>query len=147
MAANKEYWDARSVGDGDSLVRKLGRRLKSSRVGLGLLSFFLSSRVADEHFLRNVLRRYSPSSVLDVACGAGKPVLPANVDEVYGVDITGFPQHLAEQIGYKRAIAYDAPDYEFSLDTKVDLVTCINLNAHIPFDSLRRIQAESGAAG
>jgi cyclopropane fatty-acyl-phospholipid synthase-like methyltransferase len=55
------------------------------------------------------------------------------------VDITGFPHDLAQQIGYKRAIAYDPPDYDFVLETKVDLVTCINLNAHIPFDSLERI--------
>jgi hypothetical protein len=139
MATNKEYWDAREVPEVDSWIRSVGRRLKSNSAGLKLLSFFLPSRVADEHFLRNVLKRYHPRVLLDVACGAGKPVLPANVPIVYGVDVKGFPAHLAEKIGYRKAIAYEPEEYDFNLETPVDMITCINLNAHIPFDSFRKI--------
>jgi SAM-dependent methyltransferase len=131
----KQYWEDRAVRPANSL----GSVIKRSPLSRNLVDVLFSVRASDEIFLSKVLREKGVRSVLDVACGPGKTVIPSIADYVAGVDIKGFPAQLALGKGYDECVEYEPPDYEFELSRQVDAVTAINLNAHIPPDSYRRI--------
>jgi SAM-dependent methyltransferase len=135
----KQYWEGRTVGSADGL----GSAVKRSGLTRGLVDLLFSVRASDEIFLAKVLKERRIRSVLDVACGAGKTVIPAIADYVAGVDINGFPAGVALARGYDECVAYEPPDYEFQLSRQVDAVAAINLNAHIPSESYRRILARA----
>jgi SAM-dependent methyltransferase len=134
-SAVKEYWEGRAVRPANSL----GRAIKQSPFTRGLVDVLFSVRASDEIFLARILKERRARSVLDVACGPGKAVIPAVADYVAGVDIKGFPAGLALGKGYDECVEYEPPDYEFELSREVDAVAAINLNAHIPPESYRRI--------
>jgi SAM-dependent methyltransferase len=131
----KEYWEGRTVRPANSL----GNVIKRSPVARGLADLLFSVRASDEIFLARALSQRGARSVLDVACGPGKAVIPSVADYVAGVDIKGFPAGIALAKGYDECVEYEPPDYEFELGREVDAVTAINLNAHIPPESYRRI--------
>jgi SAM-dependent methyltransferase len=136
---DKNYWENRSKSGSISKRSAFAKWVKANPSLLRLAGFFLSSRVADEAYIHNVIMRYRPEVVLELACGGGKAVLPANSERVYGVDIEGFPVDDALAKGYYQVTSYNPPDYSFSIPEPVDLITCINLNAHVPFDSYAKI--------
>jgi hypothetical protein len=76
--------------------------------------------------------------VLDVACGGGKACLGPPFETI-GVDIDGAPLESALGYGYKTVLTYSPPNFKIALDAKVDAVTAIALNAHIPFTTLEAI--------
>jgi SAM-dependent methyltransferase len=131
----KNYWESRSVGKSPSLASIV----KRSRLTQSIAGALLSLRAADEAFLARALRRRKVRSVLDLACGSGKAVLPSVADYTAGVDIVGFPAEEALAKGYDEVREYEAPDYAFDLGRTVDAVTAINLNAHIPSEAYGRI--------
>jgi SAM-dependent methyltransferase len=133
MEAVKDYWAARPA----KAASGFGAALKRSPITRGLMGFLFSLRAADEAFIARALK--GKRAVLDIACGSGKPVIPAIADYVAGVDITGYPKNLALSKGYTECAEYDPPGYEFSIGRQVDAVTAINLNAHIPFESYEGI--------
>lgn len=103
-----------------------------------VLQWLLSVRIGDQAFVRRQLFRLNRPTVLDVACGMGKMQIPAVARRAYGVDITGFPKEAASAHGY-RVAEYAPPDYLFDLSEPVDVITCIDLNAHVAFESFARI--------
>ena len=131
-ANSEDYWDDRDV-DISSLRTRIARRAKSNKLLLSVASIVLWSRLADEAFIRSMIQKYRPKVLLDLACGAGKASLPALVDTVYGIDIQGYPEESARSKGYAATFSYKPPHYDLSLPQEVDMITCINLNAHIPF--------------
>lgn len=102
------------------------------------LQWLLSVRIGDEAFIRRQLCRLGQPTVLDVACGVGKMQISAVAKRTYGVDITGFPKDVASARGY-RVAEYAPPDYLFDLPESVDVITCIDLNAHVEFESFATI--------
>jgi SAM-dependent methyltransferase len=135
MADQKNYWENRAVSPGN----RFGQLLKRSRPTRALTNILFSVRASDEIFVSDELRRRDAQSVLDVACGGGKAVIPSIARHVTGVDIAGFPAHEALAKGYGECVEYHPPDYHFSVSRPIDAVTAINLNAHIPADSYRTI--------
>lgn len=131
----KHYWAGRQVASASSF----GSLLKRSALTRGLTELLFSVRVADEAFLARALQRRKVRSMLDIACGSGKAVVPSLVDFVAGVDITGYPKEQALAKGYNLCLDYDPPDYHIALDRQVEAVTAINLNAHIPAEAYARI--------
>lgn len=131
----KDYWDNRNVKP----PSRLGSMIKRSAATRGLTDVLFSLRASDEAFLARTLRRRRVRSVLDLACGPGKAVIPSIAAETFGVDIAGFPKEQALAKGYDQCFEYSPPDYEFDLGRQVDAVTAINLNAHIPAESYARI--------
>lgn len=131
----KEYWEGRAVRPPNSI----GSVVKRSPLTRGAVDVLFSVRASDEIFLARVLKERGIRSVLDVACGPGKAVIPSIADYVAGVDIKGFPAQIALAAGYDECVEYEPPDYEFELSRQVDAVAAINLNAHIPPQSYRRI--------
>ena len=138
MKTKTDYWIDRDI-DKSPLRTRLARNVRSNGLLLRFAGFFLSTRLNDETFIRSVIKRHEPRALLDVACGGGKGSLPALVETVYGVDISGYPAHSALAKGYKEATSYTPPDYEFTIPQCVDVITCINLNAHVPFSSFAKI--------
>jgi SAM-dependent methyltransferase len=103
-----------------------------------LVQWLFSVRIGDEAFIRAHLTALGRPRVLDVACGVGKMQITAIASRTYGVDIAGFPKDIAAARGY-RTVEYAPPDYAFELPESVDVVTCIDLNAHIDFETLSSI--------
>jgi SAM-dependent methyltransferase len=131
----KNYWDDRLVGSGNNI----GSFIKRMRVTQGLTNILFSVRSSDEIFIARVLRKIGVKSVLDVACGLGKTVLPSIAEYTAGVDIAGYPADITLSKGYKECVQYQAPDYDFKITHQVDAITCIYLNAHVPFESYQQI--------
>ena len=135
MVGPKNYWANRSVRSG----YRIGHLLKRSRLTQALTNIVFSLRASDEVFLATVLRRRNVQSVLDVACGGGKAVIPAVAEYVVGADISGFPAGEALAKGYATCVEYRSPEYQFTIDREVDAVTAVNLNAHISHTGYRTI--------
>jgi SAM-dependent methyltransferase len=114
------------------------------------LQWLLSVRIGDEAFIRRHLSRLGRPTVLDVACGVGKVQVSAVARRTYGVDITGFPKEVASGRGY-RVVEYSPPDYLFDLPEPVDAIVCIDLNAHVEFESfakiIRSVESHATASG
>lgn len=123
-----DYWDNR---------RKQVSRLSALK-RWPLVQWLLSVRIGDEAFIRAQLGGLGRPRVLDIACGIGKVQITAVASRTYGVDIAGFPKSVAIGRGYQ-TVEYAPPDYTFALPEYVDVVTCIDLNAHIDFDTFSRI--------
>jgi SAM-dependent methyltransferase len=135
MAAQKNYWQERSVRSGG----RIGSMLKRAVATRALMNLLFSVRTADEVFLAKALSSRGVTSVLDVACGAGKTLLPAVARYVAGVDIRGYPAQQALAKGYGECVEYDPPGYDFEIAKPVDAATIINLNAHISQESYAAI--------
>jgi SAM-dependent methyltransferase len=135
----KNYWANRSVPRGNAL----GSLLKRSRITQWLTNIIFSVRASDEVFLSGVLRQRNVRSVLDVACGGGKAVIPSVADYVVGVDIDGFPAHQALSKGYTECVEYRPPAYAFIISREVDAVTAVNLNAHVSQSAYRTILCQA----
>lgn len=133
----KNYWAGRQVAS----ASRFGSFLKRSALTRGLTELMFSVRAADEAFLARTLERRKVRSILDIACGSGKAVIPVLVDFVAGVDITGYPKAQALAKGYQICLDYDPPAYAIDLGREVDAVAAINLNAHIPPESYEQILA------
>lgn len=136
--SRENYWNDRMASN-LGIRGWISRSIKSSTFAFSIASFFLSSRLSDEAVIRKYVRRYKPISVLDIACGEGKALLPALIPTVYGIDIAGFPSDMPLNKGYTKTFVYEPPKYEFELPRSVDMLTCINLNAHIPFSAYIKI--------
>lgn len=108
------------------------------------LQWLLSVRIGDEAFIRRQLCRLGRPTVLDVACGVGKVQITAVAGRTYGVDITGFPKEVASGRGY-RVTEYAPPNYLFDLPESVDVITCIDLNAHVEFEGFAKIIRSAGS--
>ena len=97
----------------------------------------------DEHqilkLILDLIKIKSHHVILDIACGRGKSILANNSEYVIGVDIKGYPQEIAQINGYKELAVYAPPEYYFSLSRKADVISCINLNAHIHFEYFSKI--------
>jgi SAM-dependent methyltransferase len=132
MSESSDYWVNRA--------KRVSRfsQLKTSPI----VQWLLSVRAGDEAFLRQQLALVPRPRVLDVACGGGKVQISKSAARTYGVDIVGFPREVAESRGYV-AIEYASPDYEMSLPESVNVVTCIDLNAHVAFVTFRDILASA----
>jgi SAM-dependent methyltransferase len=128
MSDSAEYWINRN--------KQVSRFswLKTSPI----IQWLFSVRVGDEAFLRQQLSDVREPRVLDVACGGGKVQISKAAVRTYGVDIVGFPKEVAENRGY-RATEYSPPDFTFVLPERVNVVTCIDLNAHIEFATFKQI--------
>jgi hypothetical protein len=123
----KNYWDGRLVRSSNSI----GSLIKQSRLTQGLTNIIFSVRSSDEIFIARALRERGARSVLDVACGLGKAVIPSIADYTAGVDIAGYPTDITLSKGYQECVQYNAPSYDFEISRQVDAITCIYLNAHI----------------
>ncbi len=99
----------------------------------------MSIRIGDERFIKNILKSLQVNTILDIACGAGKDILVDYSQNCIGIDIEGYPTELALKKGYKQALVYNAPDYSFKIDKEPDVITAINLNAHLPYSALEKI--------
>ncbi len=97
----------------------------------------MSIRIADERLIKNILKSLHGNTILDIACGAGKDILVDYSQNCIGND--GYPTELALKKGYKQALIYNAPDYFFKIDKGPDIITAINLNAHLPYCALEKI--------
>ncbi|MBX3606815.1 MAG: hypothetical protein KF788_16165 [Piscinibacter sp.] len=128
MSAPVDYWEQR---------KKQVSRLSSLKRSF-LIQWLLSVRIGDEGFLRRQLSRLHAPRVLDVACGVGKVQIAACASRTYGVDIIGFPRDVAGRRGYQ-TVEYAPPDYAFALPEAVDVVTCVDLNAHVDFETFATI--------
>lgn len=135
MTETKHYWDDRRIQP----PNRIGNAIKRSPVTQGLVDVLFSVRVSDEVFLSRMLSKHGVKSVLDVACGSGKAIIPSMADHTIGVDIGGFPSEIARSVGYNECIEYEPPHYEFDVGRAVDAVTVINLNAHVSMDAYRTI--------
>ena len=135
MAAQKNYWQGRPIHGGS----RIASMLKRSVATRALMNLLFSVRTADEVFLAKALISRGVTSVLDVACGAGKTLLPTVARHVAGVDIRGYPVQQALAKGYGECVEYDAPGYEFEIAKPVDAATIINLNAHVSQESYATI--------
>jgi SAM-dependent methyltransferase len=131
----KNYWDERLVKSSNSI----GSFIKQSRLTQGLTNILFSVRSSDEIFIARTLRERGVRSVLDVACGLGKAVIPSIADYTAGVDIAGYPTEITLSKGYNECVQYDAPEYDFAISRQVDAITCINLNAHVSFAAYQQI--------
>ena len=127
MADPVDYWKTRT---------KRVSRLSSIK-RWPVLQWLLSVRIGDEAFIRQQLNLLSQPVVLDVACGVGKVQISAIARRTYGVDIAGFPKDVAAERGYI-VTEYAPPDYVFELPEEADVITCIDLNAHIEFESFTK---------
>jgi hypothetical protein len=103
-----------------------------------ILQWLLSVRIGDEAFIRKQLTRLGQPIVLDVACGVGKMQIAAVARRTYGVDIAGFPKEVAVERGYIVS-EYTPPNYVFQLPEPVGAITCIDLNAHVEFESFTKL--------
>lgn len=124
------YWSNR-----DEINVSFFNRLLQNDFFLWLSGLFYPFRKGNEYFIRKILKKTKPQSVLDIACGAGKAVIPASCPQTIGVDIEGYPKEHAKTIGYKELYTYMPPEYNIELNNRVDAVTMINLNAHISFQN------------
>lgn len=142
MTAPVDYWEQR---------KKQVSRLSSLKRSV-LIQWLLSVRIGDEGFLRRQLSRLGAPRVLDVGCGVGKVQIAESASRTYGVDIVGFPRAVAGGRGYQ-TVEYAPPDYAFPLPEAVDVVTCVDLNAHVDFETFATIMrsafshVDSGSAG
>jgi SAM-dependent methyltransferase len=140
MSDPVDYWDRRNKQV--SRLSALKRR--------PLVQWLLSVRIGDEAFIRTRLSGLGRPRVLDVACGVGKMQISALAGTTYGVDIAGFPSHVAAGRGY-RTVEYAPPGYAFTLPESVDVVTCVDLNAHVDFETfatiIRSALSHLGAGG
>jgi 2-polyprenyl-3-methyl-5-hydroxy-6-metoxy-1,4-benzoquinol methylase len=93
----------------------------------------LPMRFGNEMKVLNWLKKIKPENVLDIACGVGKIQIPTLCENAVGIDIPGYPKDSILNKRYKKALEYAAPDYDFSLSDflKPNVITIINLNAHI----------------
>jgi SAM-dependent methyltransferase len=107
-----------------------------------LIQWLMSVRAGDESFLRRELARAPLPRILDVACGAGKVQIPKSARRAYGVDVAGFPREIAAQRGYI-ACEYAPPDYRIELPEQVEVITCVDLNAHVDFSTFEKILRSS----
>ena len=137
--STKNYWDDRLVRSSNNI----GSLIKRSPLTQGLTNMVFSVRSSDEIFIARTLKRRGIKSVLDVACGLGKTVIPSIAEYTAGVDIVGYPTDITLGKGYQECVQYDAPDYNFEISRQVDALTCIYLNAHVSFASYRRIISNS----
>lgn len=101
---------------------------------LPLFQWLLSVRNADEGFLQQQLKNIPKLKLIDVACGVGKISIANAAETAYGVDIEGFPTDVAVSRGYCIR-EYMPPEYKFELPEEVNAVTCVDLNAHVNFDT------------
>ncbi len=131
MADVRDYWFNRARS-----VSRLSA-LKTSP----LIQWLLSVRAGDESFLRRELGLGLPR-VLDVACGVGKVQIPKCARTTYGVDVAGYPREIATERGYV-ACEYAPPDYRITLPEQVDVITCVDLNAHVSFATFETILRSS----
>ncbi len=131
----KQYWTGRKITT--SKIRELLIRLKRNGGIIRLLSFFYSTKMANEHFVRSALNHGYIKNVLDIACGSGKHAVAAKY--AIGIDITGYPEDMARAKGYKELYCYCPPEYKIELKMKVDAIVLINLNAHICWDTFATI--------
>ncbi len=132
---SKQYWTGRKIAT--SKIRELLIRLKRNGCTNRFLSFFYSTKMANEHFVRSALNHSYIKNVLDIACGSGKHAVAAKY--AIGIDIPGYPEALARAKGYKELYCYCPPEYEIELKMKVDAIVLINLNAHICWDAFAAI--------
>lgn len=128
MSDSLNYWDNR---------RKDVSRFAGLK-NIPIVQWLFSVRAGDEAFLRRHISNVQNPVVLDVACGVGKEQLAKLAEITYGADIEGYPKNVAKDKGYV-AFEYSPPDYGLSLPEKVNIVTCIDLNAHIEFSSFHKI--------
>lgn len=136
----KNYWKDRKAKS--NFLSGYKRKLLNSRF-VNIFYPFVSVRLGDEKFIKEALSGLNRNTILDIACGAGKDILVLNSKSCIGIDIEGYPSEEVYKRGYKAALVYSGPDYFFKLDEPIDIVSCINLNAHIPFESLEKILNQS----
>lgn len=132
----KNYWENRNAKSNflSSLKRKI---LYSSWINV--FYPFVSIRFGDEKYIKDTLAEANTVTILDIACGAGKDILVYYSQNCIGIDIDGYPKEEVIKKGYKEALVYNQPDYNFQLNEPIDIISCINLNAHIPFEALEKI--------
>jgi len=124
------YWNSRK--------KRIGREFFDKFKNNWILHKILSVRYSELSFIYTWLKCLNSRVLLDVACGAGKPNLKTYVEKIYGIDIPGFPEQLAQKRGYI-TFTYEPPDYNINLPDKVDTILCANLNAHVDFETFSKI--------
>ncbi len=132
----KNYWQNRNAKA--NFLSRLKRKILYS-AWINLVYPLVSIRFGDEKYIKDMLAGESGLTVLDIACGAGKDILVYYSQNCIGIDIEGYPKEEVIKKGYTEALVYKEPDYDFHLHVPVDVISCINLNAHIPFDVLKKI--------
>jgi hypothetical protein len=97
----------------------------------------LPMRFGNEYRVLTWLKAIRPFNLLDLGCGVGKIQIPTLCHNAVGIDIPGFPKDSILSKGYKKALVYEAPYYQFSIPEvlKPNAITIINLNAHICSDT------------
>ncbi len=98
---------------------------------------------ADFPTLQAIIARYSPRSVLDLGCGAGRlfPIyLEAGLTPILGVDIAARALALAHR-AYPQVPTRRARIEDLSLDQQFDLVVIHRVFQHLPPENLPRAVA------
>jgi SAM-dependent methyltransferase len=132
------YWETRRTA---VFADGLRRSLKRIRWINAAVSAVMSTRRGTDTYLLGLVRHLGLESILDVACGEGHAAL-ATECETYGADIAGAPLDRAKLLGYREAFTYRGPDYRINLHKRVDAVTAIMVNAHVPFEILCAVLSE-----
>jgi len=100
-----------------------------------LIRYLFKSRCANEKYIAMHIKQRL--KILDIACGAGNEFL-AKKGIVYGVDIQGCPLGIPKSKGYKDA-RYWLDNFELPFGESFDLIFCSNLNAHVDFDTFKKM--------
>lgn len=124
----KGYWKDRPHR------KAIFRRLKR----YSLFQKMFSVRAGDDAFLYQMQADIATTSILDVACGSGKISLVDISNSCTGIDIKGYPSENAITLGYKETFVW-GEGFGIPTRKKFDLITLINLNAHIEFDVMSLI--------
>ena len=140
MSSEIPYWEIRTP------IRKSFRAFLKNDV---IVSRLFNLRAGSEGFLKRKIESIRErnsiqiAKVLDIACGWGVSFATSEKVEFYGVDIEGFPREVTLGNGYKDAREYGddlSIPYE---DQSFDVVTILNLNAHVSNDLYSKLLSQA----
>lgn len=129
-----QYWKHITQITGTSTIKPSFRRYFKNDI---LFSKLFTLRLGHEAFLKKAVIKLNgnnkqvPVKVLDIGCGWGVSFASNKNNEIYGVDIEGYPQKVTITNGYKDAKFYDSDGSVPYPNQSFDTFFLIFVNAHI----------------